>query len=56
VNNLWAKFHVGGLQRRKSLGWRGFQGMPFGYNEGPTKQLPYDFCWKARHRFDVPFF
>lgn len=49
-------FHVGELQQPASQYWRGFQPDAFGYNESPTKQLPYIFCWKARHKFDVPFF
>jgi hypothetical protein len=35
------KLLVGEVQRAKSKHWRGFQRGAFGYNEGPTKQLPY---------------
>jgi len=56
VDKLLMNFHVGELQQPHTQCWRGFQPDAFGYNEGPTKQLPYIFCWKARHKFDVPFF
>jgi hypothetical protein len=35
------KLLVGEVQRAKSQHWRGFQRGAFGYNESPTKQLPY---------------
>jgi hypothetical protein len=52
---LLKHFFVGARQRPKNKDWRGFAGSGSGYNEVPTKQLPYDFCWKARPR-DAPFF
>jgi hypothetical protein len=52
---LLKHFIVGTRQRPKNKDWRGFAGGGSGYNEVPTKQLPYDFCWKARPR-DAPFF
>jgi hypothetical protein len=43
VDKLWTNFRVGAVQRRKIKHWRGFRRGAFGYNEGPTKQLPYVF-------------
>jgi hypothetical protein len=55
VDNMWMIFRVGAPQRREIKQRRGFQLGAFGYNEGPTSSC-HTFCWKARHRFDVPFF
>lgn len=55
VDKLLTDFHVGGSQRREIKQRRGFQRVAFGYNEGPTSSC-HTFCWKARQRFDVPFF
>jgi hypothetical protein len=55
VDKLLMKFDVGGVQRAEIKQWRGFQRGPFGYNEDPTSSC-HTFCWKARQRFDVPFF
>jgi hypothetical protein len=46
---------VGALQRREIKAPRGFSKGAFEYNEVPTSSC-HTFCWKARHRFDVPFF
>jgi hypothetical protein len=55
VDKLLMNFLVGTLQRLQIEHWRGLQQGAFGYNEGPTSSC-HTFCWKARHRFDVPFF
>jgi hypothetical protein len=52
---MWMKFPVGGLQRAEIQQRCGFPRGAFRYNEGPTSSC-HTFCWKARHRFDVPFF
>ena len=49
------RIRVGTLQRREIKPWRGLRPGCFDYNEVPTSSC-HTFCWKARHRFDVPFF
>ena len=49
------RIRVGTLQRREIKPWRGLRRGCFDYNEVPTSSC-HTFCWKARHRFDVPFF
>jgi hypothetical protein len=55
VDKLLIIIAVGDSQRREIKQWRGFQQRAFGYNEGPTSSC-HTFCWKARQKFDVPFF
>jgi hypothetical protein len=55
VDKLLTVFHVGDSQRREIKQWRGLQRGAFGYNESPTSSC-HTFCWKARQKFDVPFF
>jgi hypothetical protein len=55
VDNLLIDFSVGALQRQEIEHRRGLQPASFDYNEIPTSSCQ-SFCWKARHRFDVPFF
>jgi len=55
VDKLLTVFHVGDSQRREIKQWRGFPWGAFGYNESPTSSC-HTFCWKARQKFDVPFF
>jgi hypothetical protein len=55
VHKLLITFDVGDPQRREIKRWRGFRQKPFSYNEGPTSSC-HTFCWKARQKFDVPFF
>jgi hypothetical protein len=46
---------VGTQQREEIEQWRGLPPGAFGYNESPTSSC-HTFCWKARQKFDVPFF
>jgi hypothetical protein len=46
---------VGDRQRTHFRLFGGSQPAAFDYNEGPASSCQ-TFCWKARHRFDVPFF
>jgi len=55
VDKLLMVFAVGRLQRREIKHWRGLRAGRFDYNESPTSSC-HTFCWKARQRFDVPFF
>jgi hypothetical protein len=55
VDKVLIDFAVGDSQRREIKQWRGFQRGAFGYNESPTSSC-HTFCWKARQKFDVPFF
>jgi hypothetical protein len=55
VDKVLIDFDVGHSQRHEIKLWRGFQRGPFGYNESPTSSC-HTFCWKARQKFDVPFF
>jgi hypothetical protein len=55
VDNLFTEIRVGALQRREIQQWRGLRPASFDYNEIPTSSCQ-SFCWKARQRFDVPFF
>jgi len=55
VDILLMIFDVGAVQRAKIKQRRGFPQGAFGYNESPTSSC-HTFCWKARQRFDVPFF
>jgi hypothetical protein len=55
VDKLWMVLPVGTQQREEIEQWRGFPPGAFGYNESPTSSC-HTFCWKARQKFDVPFF
>jgi hypothetical protein len=55
VDKVCTNIRVGGPQREEIKHWRGLPRGAFGYNEGPTSSC-HTFCWKARQKFDVPFF
>jgi hypothetical protein len=55
VDKVCTIIRVGSPQREEIKHWRGLPRGAFGYNESPTSSC-HTFCWKARQKFDVPFF